>query len=130
MGFRKGAYAKVWRDPERKEKYSKINISCSQKNKNGQYETTFSGFVMLLGEAHAKAESLHAGDRIQIGDIDVTNRYDKEKKITYTNFTMYDFTLSGGASPAQKGEGGARKASAPNENHSDSFDGISDDEPF
>ena len=35
------------------------------------------------------------GNRIKLGDVDVTTKYDKEKKVTYTNFKMFSFELDG-----------------------------------
>jgi hypothetical protein len=74
---------------------TKLRISTSRKNKQtGEYEQDFSGFVMCLGTAAAqKAAKLTEGSRIKIGDCDVTTKYDKEKKVTYTNFSIFSFDL-------------------------------------
>ena len=73
----------------------KLRLSVSRKNKQtGEYEQDFSGFVNAVGTAAAKkAASLKEGDRIKIGDVDVTTKYDAEKKTTYTNFKMFSFEL-------------------------------------
>ena len=34
-------------------------------------------------------------DRIKLGDVDVTTRYDKSKSASYTNFNIYSFTKDG-----------------------------------
>ena len=95
MGFRVGAYAKVW-SVERFEKYTKVNLSVSRKSRDtGEYETDFSGFVNLIGIAHTNAENLEANDRIKILDCDVTTRYDKKRNEKFTNYTMYNWEPAG-----------------------------------
>ena len=93
MGFRKDAYATVWEVTPVSETMTKVRLSTSKKNKQtDQYETDFSGFVAFVGAAAAKnAAHLAEKDRIKLGDVDVTTKYDKEKKITYTNFTAFNF---------------------------------------
>lgn len=91
MGFRTGAWAKIW-EVTPSERSTKVRLSVSKKNKQtGEYEQDFSGFVTLAGTAHRDASNLKVGDRIKIGDCDTTNRYDKEKNITYTNYSIYTF---------------------------------------
>ena len=95
MGFRKDAYAKVWKleKPEGKN-YFNAQISINRKKDDG-YETEFSSFVRLVGEASKKAESLNVEDNliIKLGDVDVTNNYVKEKNTTYWNCTVFDFDV-------------------------------------
>lgn len=93
MGFRKDAYATVWEVTPVSETMTKVRLSTSKKNRQtDQYETDFSGFVAFVGAAAAKnAAHLAEKDRIKLGDVDVTTKYDKEKKITYTNFTAFNF---------------------------------------
>ena len=69
------------------------NYLVSRKNKQtGEYDTDFSGFVDFIGTAAArKALTLKEKDRIRLGDVDVTNNYNKEKNITYTNFKIFSF---------------------------------------
>lgn len=92
MGFKKDAYATVW-GAEQVGNSTKVQLSTSRKNKDtGKYETDFSGFVMFYGTANAtKAAKLKRGDRIKIGDTDVTTKYDAQKKVTYTNFKAFGF---------------------------------------
>lgn len=53
---------------------------------------------MFCGTACAnKALNLKPKDRIKLGDVDVSNRYDKEKNITYTNFSVFDFEMADGS---------------------------------
>ena len=93
MGFRTGAYCRIWEATPVRDKATKLRLSISRKNKQtNEYETDFSGFVMAVGSANAsKAAALKDGDRIKIGDCDVTTRYDKEKKVSYTNFVIFSF---------------------------------------
>ena len=88
MGFRTGAYAKVWEVTPVTDTNTKVRLSVSRKNKQtGEYEEDFSGFVSCVGTANAKkALQLKAGARIKIGDCDVSNRYDRDKKVTYTTY--------------------------------------------
>lgn len=97
MGFRTGAYAVVWEVKAGKGNYTDVRLSVSKKNKQtDQYETDFSGFVRFIGTAHQNASGLKEKDRIKIGDCEVTNTYDKEKKVTYTNFAVFSFENANG----------------------------------
>lgn len=99
MGFRTGAYAKVWEVTPMSDTSTKVRMSVSRKNKqSGEYEQDFSGFVLAIGTAAAhKAAGLKEGDRIKLGDVDVSTKYDREKKVTYTNFKMFSFDVENGS---------------------------------
>lgn len=93
MGFRQGAYAKVW-SVENKGNYSVGNVSISRKNKNSNlYETEFQdGYVRFVGDGHEAIKGLqipNGGISIRITSCDVTHRYDAEKKRAYTNFVIF-----------------------------------------
>ena len=90
MGFRTGAFAKVWEVTPMSDTSTKVRMSISRKNKqSGEYEQDFSGFVLAIGTAAAKkAAGLKEGNRIKLGDVDVTTKYDKEKKITLLQRTF------------------------------------------
>jgi hypothetical protein len=92
MGFRTGAYAKVWKT-EDKGNYSVVELSTSKKNKQtGKYETDFNGkFVRFIGQAHTDIKKYGDGIKIKLGDVEVTNSYNKETKIGYTNFLVFSF---------------------------------------
>lgn len=106
MGFRQGAYARIW-SVDDKGKYSVANISISRKNKEtGKYEIEFSdGFVRLVGDAHTAAQDLglptadeydskiHHGVSIQITSCDVTNNYSAKTRKLYTNFVIFGFDI-------------------------------------
>lgn len=101
MGFRNGGYATVWEVNRKSDTMTSVRISTSRKNKmTDQYEQDFSGFVAFVGADNAsKAAQLHEKDRIKLGEVDVSTKYDKEKKREYVNYTCFGFELSG--SPQQ-----------------------------
>lgn len=72
-----------------------VRLSISRKNRQtGEYEQDFSGFVSFVGTAAAKnAACLKEGDRIRLGDVDVTTNYNAEKRVTYTNYKAFSFEL-------------------------------------
>ena len=95
MGFSKGNYCRIWK-LENKGNYHVAQISTSKKNKQtDQYETDWQdSFVRLVGTAHTQAQSFNIGDKgmsAKIGACDVTNKYDKEKRTTYTNYVIFGF---------------------------------------
>lgn len=91
MGFRNGAYLTIW-EVLPQEKFIKVRGSTSRKNKeSGEYITDFSGFVAFIGAARDKAKNLAVKDRIKISECEVTNRFDKLKNQTFTNFTVFDY---------------------------------------
>lgn len=98
LGYRKGAYATVWEVRQISDTFVKARISISHKNKEtGKYEAEFEDFIAFSGSVAAKkAMSLHERDRIKIGDCDVKNKYDPEKKVKYYNFLVYSFELATG----------------------------------
>lgn len=94
-GFRSGSFATVWSTEPGQGKYTKVRLSISRKNKEtGEYEDEFSGFCMFIGEARVKAEGLKERDRIKLGDVDVSRRYDKEKNKEYFNFKVFSFEMA------------------------------------
>lgn len=103
MGMRNGCYATVW-EIEPHERYTKVRLSVSRKNREtGEYDQEFSGYCNFIGTAHAMANNLKIKDRIKVKDFDVTTRYDKERKTTYTNFAVFDYELPGDSDkPASK----------------------------
>ena len=102
MGFRTGSYAKVWEVRPRSATMTELRISISRKNReSGEYEQDFGGYVRCVGTACAsQATALAEGDKIRLGDVDVTRRYDKEAQKEYTNFTIFSFKKDDGTMPA------------------------------
>lgn len=109
MGFRKEAFATIWSVESTSDTLTKARISISRKNKQtGGYDTDFSGFVRFVGTAVAKkAAGLKEKDRIRLGDVDVTNKYDKEKNVTYTNYKIFSFETQ------NEIDGGSRNTESP-----------------
>lgn len=93
MGFRKDAWATCWGVEVKSDTLTQVRISTSRKDKQTEeYIQDFSGFVAFVGTANAKKASLlKEKDRIKLGDVEVTTKYDKEKETTYTNFKCYNF---------------------------------------
>ena len=115
MGFRGGknlqygTVATFWKANEPKGKTIDANISIRKKNKDtDQYETDFSGYVKFCGEKMVEfVKRLKEKDKIEIESFDVTNKYDKEKKTTYTNISVfaakpYEYSNSSNNSTSQK----------------------------
>lgn len=92
MGFGKGNYCTVWKT-EDKGRYTVAEISTSKKNKEtDKYETDWNNkFVRLVGTAHEQAKNFKERENIKIGSCEVTNKYDKEKNTTYTNYVIFGF---------------------------------------
>ena len=105
MGFKTNGYCTIWEVTPVSDMVTKARVSTSRKNrKTGEYETDFSGFVSFVGTAAAqKAARLKERDRIRLGDIDVTSRYDKGRKETFINFNIFSFDMAddvkGGSKP-------------------------------
>lgn len=92
--FSVGSFAYVWEIKSREERYTDIRISTSKKDKEtGEYHQDFGAFVRLVGKAHEKAAKLNEKDHFEILKCGVENKYDKEKKVTYTNYTIFDIKL-------------------------------------
>lgn len=98
MGFRTGAWAKVWEVDSKSNTWTKGRISISRKNRQtGEYEQDFSGFVDFTGTAAAsKASWLHEGDTIRLGDVDVVRTWNKEQQKEYINYKVFSFDLDDG----------------------------------
>lgn len=88
--FSVGSYAKVWEVKRSAEKYIDLRISTSKKDKDGNYEQDFGGFVRLIGKARSEGEYLNVGDSFKILRCGVENHYDKEKKQTFTNYIIFE----------------------------------------
>lgn len=115
MGFRTGSFATVWSVEPGRGNFSNVRLTISRKNRDtDQYEDEFSGYCMFIGEARAKAEHLKERDRIKLGDVDVTRRYDKEKNREYYTFKVFTFEMADAA-------GGGRQQTPAQPNPADGF---------
>jgi hypothetical protein len=112
MGFRTGAFTKVWEVTPLSDTCTKLRVSISRKNKQtDEYEQEFSGFVMVVGTgASQEAAKLSPGDKIRLGDVDVTTRYDKPHNVTYTNFKVYSFELDDDRAPSAAGKSSSARS--------------------
>lgn len=102
MGFRSGAYAAVFSVKKGNGKYYDVNLTTSKKDKSsGNYNTDFRGFARFIGNA-ADTIAKYSGKngspvcRIKLGDVEVTNSYNKEKDITYTNYAVFSCEIADG----------------------------------
>lgn len=127
MGFGNGSWAKIW-NVEDKGNYHVVELSTSKKNKEGQYETDFSSkFVRFIGTAHQQAMDLKKGDRIKLGNCDVTAKYDKDKQKEFVNYCVFSFDVEAMEKPTAKD--GAKPSKA--KGTSKSVTPVDDDElPF
>lgn len=93
MGFKNGAYARVWGIKTVSDTITNVKLSISRKNKKtDEYIQDFSGFVDFLGSANAqKALKLRRGDTIKLGDTDVSTSYKKETEQSFTRFKVFSF---------------------------------------
>lgn len=124
MAFKTNGYLTIWEIKPISDTMTKARVSSSRKNKQtGEYETDFSGFVTFNGtSAASKAANLRERDRIKLGDVDVTNRYDKERDVTYTNFRIWSFEMADEAQPANNHSEPANPAEETNEPFADESD--------
>lgn len=130
MGIRKDGIVTVWEIKQGNGNYTDVRVSSSKKNKQtDQYETDYSGYVRFVGTAHQNAASLKEKDRIKIGDCEITNRYDKDKKITYTNVAVFSFEMADGAG-ASKAPAGRPNPAAAKDAFTNVADAIDEDLPF
>jgi len=103
IGEGSSKYVKVWK-VEDKGNYAKGQVSSSTKNQNGEYENS-TWFPMFTKGCRDKALALGEGASIEITKGGFTNKYDKDKKVTYYNLLIFDFEEmgnSGGSKPAKK----------------------------
>ena len=127
MGFRNGAYATIWDVKPGASNSMRCRLSITRKDKtSGEYVQDFSGFCDFWGQASAKASRLKERDRIKLGDVDVSSRYDKEAGKEYINFKVFDFEMAEGT--AAPGRAPAKPAAAAANPHEGEVD--DDDLPF
>lgn len=122
IGFRSNAYAKIWEIQPISNTLTKLRISISRKKRGtDEYEQDFGGYVACIGTAAAdKASRLSVGDTIKLGDVDVSNTYNKEKKVTYTDFKVFSFELGDAKEKSEEAtEADSGEVEAPDEDYGD-----------
>ena len=115
MGLKSGCKVAIWSIDDR-EKFCRVSMNTQSKDKEGHYFTDWSNkFVSLFGKAYEAVKGItinedakeHIDCRIGWGyertgendkkfkqiPFEVTNNYDKEKKILYTNYAVYDLEV-------------------------------------
>lgn len=100
--FSNGSYLKIW-EVKAHEKYTEVRATTSKKKEDGTYDQDFNAWVRLVGAAHK--QGVKEKDSLRIKNCGVTNTYDKEKKVTYTNYLVFAFedgAESGGAKTSEK----------------------------
>lgn len=119
------AYATCWEIVPGKGNFTKVRLSTSRKNRDtGEYEQDFSGYVMMVGHAHAKAQKLRERDRIRLGDVEVTTTYDKERNREYVNYKCYEFEMADDVRRPDSSGG------SPDSNPIDGGEDVDEDPPF
>lgn len=93
MGFRNGAYAKVWEITPKTNSITNVRLSISRKDsKTKEYVQDFSGFVDFIGSATAqKILNVKIGSTIKLGDTDVSTNFSKESNKTFINYKVFSF---------------------------------------
>lgn len=90
MGFRDGAFCKLWK-LDTSGKYPTGQISISRKDKDtGEYVDDFSGYVTFIGDAANAVKKLPAQARFKIKGCDVSRIWSKEKQREFINFRVFD----------------------------------------
>jgi len=111
MGFRKDAFAKVWEvKPNQSGNSTSVRLSISRKVSEGEYEEDFSGYVIFIATAHTRAASLKKGDRIKLGDVDVSSKYNPANKERAYNFKVFSFEMADGSQGSAKNKGNSLDA--------------------
>lgn len=126
MGFRSGAYMKVWQVQPKSDKAVTVQGSVSVKNRTtGEYETKFNEYCSFLGENVAtKAKTLKRGDTIRLGDVDVEGVWDANAQKKYYNFKVFSFDFERSSAGGGNTSG---NAVTQDEEMSTAYEGISDD---
>lgn len=107
MGFRTGAYAKIWEvKPYQSGRATSVRLSISKKVGEGQYEEDFADYCTFIATANKQAQSLRSGDRIKLGDIDVSSQYDRETRTKRYSFKVFSYEEADGGAGGTKAKGG------------------------
>ena len=98
MGYKNNCFCTAWENKatnkviNKYEKYAEVQLSTSKKV-DGQYKNDWSDKVRFVGKAFEKIKDIELAekDKIKLLEVEVTNKYDKERKLTYTNYVCWDF---------------------------------------
>ena len=90
------SYFKVWETKKgRLENTADVRVSESFKKDNGEYITTFSGYVTFTGDAYKKLNKAKGKADFIKATGHITNKYDADTKKTYFNFYVDDYEEAG-----------------------------------
>ena len=96
MFFIRDTYAPVWNIQDVREKFSKVQISTSEKDRDGN-RTWSNWFATFVGKAHQNVNQLEERDRIKIISGKV-NRISKKNADgdwdSYVNVFVFDFEMA------------------------------------
>ena len=122
MGLRANCYATLW-SIEKKEKYTKVQMSTSKKDKaTGTWETDWKGYANFVGQAHTEVAKFKEKDRVKIEEFEITNKYDKEKQVTYTYCSVFKISDPNG--------GATQSAPQASKSPDAAVEGAADEMPF
>lgn len=86
------SYFKVWETGKGKlQNTASVRVSESFKKDNGEYITTFSGYVTFTGDAFKKLNEAKGKADFIKATGHITNKYDFEKGKTYYNVFVDDY---------------------------------------
>jgi chaperonin GroEL (HSP60 family) len=94
--FIKDTYATVWGVQDVREKFSKVQISTSEKDMDGT-RTWSNWFATFVSKAHQKVDQLQEKDRIKIisGKVNrISKKQDDGTWETYVNVYVFDFEMA------------------------------------
>lgn len=106
MGFRNGAYARIWEKSTQEitygagKKFTKymVRLSISKKGNDDKYYQQFSGFAELKGDALEELRGVKipssGGLTVKLGDVDLENSYNQESGVTYWMPIIWSFDHS------------------------------------
>lgn len=134
---RVGGIARVFSFEDRNT-FGSCRMSISKKLEDGTYEPTFQdGYVGFFGGAYDKIKGVEipeGGIPIVIVSCDVVNKWVKETKKMYTNFTVYDFDFfenNYAPAPAAKPAASKSKTKAAPKVDNEGFEEVEDNDlPF
>ncbi len=143
MGFRNGAYARIWEKSTQNITYGAgksftkymVRLSISRKGNDDKFYQQFSGFCELKGDALEEMKGVKipssGGLPVRLGNVDLDNSYDAENGVTYWYPIIWSFDHSeeeasrANERPAKKGKTASQQV------YNDNFAEVDDEElPF
>lgn len=111
MGFRNGAYARIWEKGVQTINYGEgqsftkywVRLSVRRKGPDDTFYQQFSGFCELKGDALKEMRGVKVpqeGLPVKLGNVDLDNSYDAEKETTYWNPIIWSFDHSEEEAPS------------------------------